>query len=49
MAALRAIKFGYNRRYLPISAMSNKFALSDIKEYAQRHAHVGLVSWPDSP
>jgi len=28
--------FGYNRRRLPIGAMSNKFALSDMKRYARK-------------
>jgi hypothetical protein len=44
-----AIIFRHNRRSLLIFVMSNKFALSDIKEYAQRHANVALVSWLDSP
>jgi hypothetical protein len=44
VAALRAIKFAYNRRCLPIPAMSNKFALSDIKGMLES----GLISLLDS-
>tara|TARA_R100000935_G_scaffold22233_1_gene40986 strand:- start:23 stop:202 length:180 start_codon:yes stop_codon:yes gene_type:complete len=44
MAALMTTIFGYNRRRLPIGAMSNKFALSDIKDMLES----GLISLLDS-
>ncbi|WP_205387964.1 hypothetical protein, partial [Sulfitobacter sp. DFL-23] len=37
-----------NRRPLPFSIMSNKFALSDVKSYAEKQFNVVLVSWVDS-
>jgi hypothetical protein len=47
-AALYSIKLHPNRPTLPVSAMSNKFALSDIIRYAGKRFNVVLVSWVDS-
>ncbi|WP_300056970.1 hypothetical protein, partial [Sulfitobacter sp.] len=48
-AALSARKLRHNRPALVLCTMSNKFTLSGMNNYAQRHVSVALVSWPDSP
>ncbi len=48
ITALYTIYFSIKRPAMPLIIMSNKFALSDIKKYAQRYVSVALVSWVDS-
>ena len=47
-AALYARKLRHNRPTLLLSAMSNKFALSDTKSYAGKQFNftAGFVGWP---
>jgi hypothetical protein len=52
-AALSARYFRQNRPRLPFTVMSNKFALSDMKRYAERQFNIiagfreKCVGWPE--